>query len=380
MSISHRTKDSRKPLCENRARHDFTATRFLCLQCEVALDVGEKSDHWKIRLHGTKSFDGLKGLAARVQIHDDHARRRLQQIQKSILRRSHLELDAEMLRGFRHLHLEEEIVHQCYDSSHGHPWSEGIHLGDKQKQKHEGADEGCNSPQPDKDEFALIVAVQRHCEAQDHVQSTKELCQQANHLAYATPCLEHKPLQARIARPLGRCLVQPALAPEMQHAVTLLEKTPVMLETLLLSASPNVLDWKPSPERWSIREVLGHVVDIEKLFVERVRRVLREDVPELAKFTPNGPLLGGPSADAIERMARFGTLRSELVGLLKGAPATAALRIGMHEELGPVTLAQLVNELANHDLGHLRQIAELYRARAFYPNAGPFQKYSNPQP
>ena len=174
--------------------------------------------------------------------------------------------------------------------------------------------------------------------------------------------------------------MQPALAPELQPAVTLLEKTPAVLETLLLSTPPNVLDWKPSPERWAIREVLAHLVDIEKLFMERVRRILEEDTPHLPKFTPNGLLLGGPSADAIERLARFGTLRNELIGLLKGAPASAAARIGVHEELGRVTLAQLVNELANHDLGHLRQIAELYRARAFYPNAGPFQKYSDPRP
>jgi hypothetical protein len=48
--------------------------------------------------------------------------------------------------------------------------------------------------------------------------------------------------------------------------------------------------------------------------------------------------------------------------------------------MGTITLSQMLHELANHDLGHIRQIAELYRARAFYPNAGPFQKYSNPKP
>jgi len=35
---------------------------------------------------------------------------------------------------------------------------------------------------------------------------------------------------------------------------------------------------------------------------------------------------------------------------------------------------------ANHDLGHIRQIAELYRARAFHLYSGPFMKYPNPQP
>ena len=90
--------------------------------------------------------------------------------------------------------------------------------------------------------------------------------------------------------------------------------------------------------------------------------------------------MGASSVGGVELLARFGALRNELVSLVKDAPASAATRVGMHEELGRVTLAQLLNELANHDLGHLRQIAELYRARVFYPNAGPFQRYSNPQP
>src|SRR5262249_33893392 len=108
--------------------------------------------------------------------------------------------------------------------------------------------------------------------------------------------------------------------------------------------------------------------------------ILEEHSPELPKFTPAAGVLGGPAADAIEKLARFGSVRSEIVGLGKNAPASAANRVGRDEERGNGTLAQTVNELANHDLGHVRQIAELYRARAFYPNAGPFQRYSNPQP
>lgn len=174
--------------------------------------------------------------------------------------------------------------------------------------------------------------------------------------------------------------MQPAAAAETKSALEFLEKTPSVLKTLLDAVPQNVLEWKPAPERWSIREVLTHLADIEKLYVQRARHILEEDNPALQKFVPAGPLPGGPGADAVERLVHFAALRSELLQLLKNAPASAGLRIGTHEELGPLTLAQLLNELANHDLGHLRQIAELYRARAFYPNAGPFQRYSNPQP
>ena len=174
--------------------------------------------------------------------------------------------------------------------------------------------------------------------------------------------------------------MQPSPAAELQPALMLLEKTPIVLETLLADLPQEALEWKPSEERWSIREVMAHLADIEELYTERAQRIVREERPALAKYVPSAKLLGGSSADGVERLVRFGLLRRGLVAFVREAPASAALRTGVHEELGPVTLAQMLNELANHDLGHLRQIAELYRARAFYPNVGPFQRYSDPRP
>src|SRR5260370_14729793 len=68
------------------------------------------------------------------------------------------------------------------------------------------------------------------------------------------------------------------------------------------------------------------------------------------------------------------------LALLTGLPASAGARTGVHSELGMVTLAHMLNEWASHDLGHLRQIAELYRAREFHPHSGPFIKYLNLKP
>ena len=45
-----------------------------------------------------------------------------------------------------------------------------------------------------------------------------------------------------------------------------------------------------------------------------------------------------------------------------------------HPVLGEFTLANLLNEWALHDLGHVRQLAELVRAQLYYPEIGPFQE------
>lgn len=176
--------------------------------------------------------------------------------------------------------------------------------------------------------------------------------------------------------------MQPAVARSIQPAVSLLEKTPVVFETLLRDLPEELLHWKPAPERWSIAEVLGHLADIEEVYADRVRRIVTEDTPALRKYDLEGAKASGEYSrrSAIENLAFFSKKRHSTVILLKTIPASSGERTATHSELGTITLDELLNEWAGHDLGHLRQIAELYRADAFYPNSGPFQKYSNPKP
>jgi DinB superfamily len=195
--------------------------------------------------------------------------------------------------------------------------------------------------------------------------------------------------------------MQAEQAPDIQPATSLLEKTPFLLETMLHDTTPletspamqarssskpmlpdDLLHWKPTPERWSISEVLAHLVEIEELYAGRVRRMAAEDAPKFLRYVQPDPASpnAGSQGDTAKILARFTSLRRDNVAFLNTMPADAGARTGHHSELGPITLSQMLCEWASHDLGHLRQIAELYRARAFYPYAGPFQKYSNPKP
>jgi len=173
--------------------------------------------------------------------------------------------------------------------------------------------------------------------------------------------------------------MQPVSVVPLQAAVSLLEKTPGLLELLLRDVPQDVLEWKPAPERWSILEVLTHMVAIEELYEQRTRRMVLDDSPALPPYVePEEMKLNRKTVR--QKLEQFTGLRRAFVYYLHSIPSTAAARTGRHHEMGTVTLSQMLHELANHDLGHLRQIAELYRARSFYPHAGPFQKFSNPKP
>ena len=176
--------------------------------------------------------------------------------------------------------------------------------------------------------------------------------------------------------------MQPASAGDMQPAISLLEKTPRILETLLGDLSGELLHWKPRPDRWSISEVLAHLAALEQVYAERTLRIVAEDSPALVKYDLAGAEARGEytRSSAGEGLALFTRTRLSTLALLTGLPSSAGARTGIHSELGTITLAHMLNEWANHDLGHLRQIAELYRANAFHPNSGPFMKYSNPKP
>jgi len=118
------------------------------------------------------------------------------------------------------------------------------------------------------------------------------------------------------------------------------------------------------------------------VYAERALRMVAEESPALMKYDLAGAVLRGEYSrgSAGENLALFTRTRRSTLALLVGLPASASARTGVHLELGTITLSEMLNDWANHDLGHLRQIAELYRACSFHPYSGPFMKYSNPQP
>lgn len=173
--------------------------------------------------------------------------------------------------------------------------------------------------------------------------------------------------------------MQPFFPGSIQAPISLLEKTPAILELLLRDIPQDMLEWKPAAERWSIVEVLGHMVEIEKLYEQRTHRIVLENSPTLSKYEALSEA-ELQMKSLRQYLEEFIPLRRAFVFYLHSIPASAGARTGQHVELGTISLSQMLHELANHDLGHLRQIAELYRARAFHPYAGPFQRYSNPKP
>jgi hypothetical protein len=122
--------------------------------------------------------------------------------------------------------------------------------------------------------------------------------------------------------------------------------------------------------------VLAHLADVElRGFVSRFRAIAEQDNPFLPSYDQLDQFRSGKKFDGRAELKTFGQRRGDTLTWLDSLPASVGGRTGRHEELGVLSFNQLLNEFAFHDLGHIRQVMELYRSHAFYPNMGVFQSY-----
>jgi len=152
----------------------------------------------------------------------------------------------------------------------------------------------------------------------------------------------------------------------------LLEATPGILRGLMTELSEEDARWKPAPERFSVAEVLAHLSHSEShCYRMRVDRFMAETRPEFESDDAQMYLDLYRGADPKEAFDRFADRREANIKFLRALPDGAGDRVALHREFGEITLAQMLNEWALHDLGHIRQIAELVRARKYQAGAGP---------
>ena len=116
--------------------------------------------------------------------------------------------------------------------------------------------------------------------------------------------------------------------------------------------------FKPSPEKWSINEIVVHLCDSEINAVQRMRRIIAEENPLITAYDQNrwAEQLGYQHLDAKLALVTFGMLRECTVPILRKLSSDAWDRKGNHEEQGTITLLDLLKTYAEHGDRHLEQI------------------------
>jgi hypothetical protein len=154
--------------------------------------------------------------------------------------------------------------------------------------------------------------------------------------------------------------------------IEMLAATPVIVRGLMADLSGEDARWKPAPDRFSVAEVLAHLSHSEgHCYRLRLDRFMAEERPRLEPDEASFHFDLYRNADPEDAFDRFQDQRIDNVGLLRTLPDEAGRRVALHETAGVITLANMLHEWAMHDLGHVRQVAELVRARKYLAGAGP---------
>lgn len=116
-----------------------------------------------------------------------------------------------------------------------------------------------------------------------------------------------------------------------------------------------------APEKWTVKEVLGHITDAERVFTYRALRIGRGDKTPLPgfeqdDFVKNGGFASRALADLAEE---FGAVRNASITLFRSFDEEALSRRGVASQK-EVTVRGLGFMIAGHQIHHRMILEERY--------------------
>lgn len=119
-----------------------------------------------------------------------------------------------------------------------------------------------------------------------------------------------------------------------------------------------------APGKWSVKEVVGHITDAERIFSYRALRFARADVTPLASFDENAfiPAGGFDRRPLPELAAELQDVRRATLSLFRGFDEAAWGRSGTASGK-PISVRALAYIIAGHERHHVAILKERYGVR-----------------
>lgn len=148
---------------------------------------------------------------------------------------------------------------------------------------------------------------------------------------------------------------------EGKDPLAIQRQTPAALTQLITGISESKLYQRPDPEKWSIGEVLAHFADAEIVNSWRYRQMIEHSGCSLAPYNQDlwntlGDYRSRPPSDSL---TIFRLVRESNIRMFDRLTPEQWENHGMHTERGRMTVRELVQLIAGHDLNHLEQIRKI---------------------
>ncbi|MCB2410886.1 DinB family protein [Hymenobacter lucidus] len=149
--------------------------------------------------------------------------------------------------------------------------------------------------------------------------------------------------------------------PEEADPLQILAEQPAQLTQLVGSLTDEQARFAYAPGKWSIKEMLVHMLDTERIFAYRALRFSRNDQTDLPGFeqddyVPNSEANNRPLSDILQEYA---TVRAATLSLFHSFSAVQLERTGRANG-GPASVRALLFIIPGHESHHLSILRERY--------------------
>jgi uncharacterized damage-inducible protein DinB len=129
----------------------------------------------------------------------------------------------------------------------------------------------------------------------------------------------------------------------------------------VLSLPEEKLAFRYAPGKWTIKEILAHLIDDERIYAYRALRFARNDLTELPGFEQDAYALhSGADGRGVESLLEeFAAVRRSTIALFDSFDEEALKRSGVADG-NRATVRALAYHIAGHELRHFKIIKERY--------------------
>ncbi len=144
------------------------------------------------------------------------------------------------------------------------------------------------------------------------------------------------------------------------YLLAALEGAPGLCVNLLDGITAAEADFRPDPDRFTIREAISHVADWEPIFQARLRATLSEENPTLQGIDEGEVARAGNygARDWNDQAQKFAEARAGTLSLIRSLQKADWDRLANHTEAGPITMTEQIILIAAHDAYHHQQFAQ----------------------
>jgi uncharacterized damage-inducible protein DinB len=128
--------------------------------------------------------------------------------------------------------------------------------------------------------------------------------------------------------------------------------------------------YSPAAGKWTARQVLLHIVDVEVMLLSRLQYAVAEPGFHVPLWDENRAMtaLCPPTRSLATARALFLGARGRIIELVESLDDDALARAIVHPERGEITARELAAKVVAHSAHHLAQVEAARAGRTWHPN------------